>query len=116
MKYNPERAAAKQTNTLFLRMWQTLYNVVSFSIEVAVSLVFDYCAIKVLLELGLKNIDSEYFAAIKKFIKMPQFVGIVGGKPNFAYYFCGYIEKAIDDADPLHQLIFLDPHIVRDST
>ena len=47
---------------------------------------------------------------------MPQFVGIVGGKPNFAYYFCGYIEKAIDDADPLHQLIFLDPHIVRDST
>lgn len=62
---------------------------------------------------GLKSVGAEYYPAIKKLMKLNQFVGLVGGKPNFAYYFCGFIEKAVEDADPLNQLVFLDPHIVR---
>ena len=37
-------------------------------------------------------------------MKFPQFVGLIGGKPNLAFYFVG-----IQEPD---NLIFLDPHIV----
>lgn len=65
---------------------------------------------------GLKTIANEYFPAIKRFMRLPSFVGLIGGKPNFAYYFCGFIDKADTDQEPLNQLIFLDPHIVRASS
>ncbi len=44
-------------------------------------------------------------------MRMPQFVGLIGGKPGFAYYFCGLTEENDDQ----NQLVFLDPHLVRSS-
>jgi len=31
---------------------------------------------------GIKNVAPEYYPAIKRFMKLPSFVGLVGGKPN----------------------------------
>ena len=38
---------------------------------------------------GLKSVGPQYFKAIKKYMKLPSFIGLVGGKPRFAYYFVG---------------------------
>mmetsp|Transcript_370 Transcript_370/g.547 ORF Transcript_370/g.547 Transcript_370/m.547 type:complete len:81 (-) Transcript_370:489-731(-) len=42
---------------------------------------------------GLKNVSQEYFKIIKKYMRLPSFIGLVGGKPRFAYYFVGHLEK-----------------------
>uniref|UniRef100_A0AAY5E9I9 Cysteine protease n=1 Tax=Electrophorus electricus TaxID=8005 RepID=A0AAY5E9I9_ELEEL len=44
--------------------------------------------------------DSDYFL-FKECFKMPQSCGVLGGKPNLAYYFIGFIDD---------ELIYLDPH------
>ena len=76
---------------------------------------------------GLNSIGTHYFKIIKKYMKMPQFVGLVGGKPRFAYYFVGHLEKpaGLQDFseqdhlsseemkyDETDRLVFLDPHCV----
>lgn len=43
---------------------------------------------------GLNRIGSEYFKLIKKYMRLNSSCGIVGGKPRFAYYFVGHLEKA----------------------
>ena len=43
---------------------------------------------------GLERIGPEYFKLIKKYMRLDSFVGIVGGKPRFAYYFVGHMELA----------------------
>lgn len=75
---------------------------------------------------GLKNVGAEYFKVIKNYMKMQSFIGLVGGKPRFAYYFVGHleapaggmlrhnnidagVEEGYDDTD---RLVFLDPHCV----
>ena len=71
-------------------------------------------------------------------MKLSSFLGLVGGKPRFAYYFVGHIEKPAEDfsqendqilghqaaqydqefellepeSDSSDRLIFLDPHYV----
>jgi hypothetical protein len=60
----------------------------------------------VTLRLGLNEIDSDYFESVKACFDLPQCVGLLGGKPNFALYFVG----TQDDS-----LIFLDPHFVQDA-
>ena len=42
---------------------------------------------------GLKTVGPEYFKVIKKYMRLPSFIGLVGGKPRFAYYFDGHLEK-----------------------
>ena len=42
---------------------------------------------------GLKTVGPEYFKVIKKYMRLPSFIGLVGGKPRFAYYFVGHLEK-----------------------
>ena len=46
---------------------------------------------------GMKNVEKEYFTAIKRFMKLPSFVGLVGGQPKFAYYFCGVLERPTEN-------------------
>ena len=41
---------------------------------------------------GIKDINSNYFPVIKRYMKLDSFVGLVGGKPRFAYYFIGHLE------------------------
>lgn len=54
--------------------------------------------------LGLTRIDGSYFKPLKACFSLPQCVGILGGKPNFALYFVGYQED---------HMIYLDPHYVQ---
>jgi len=54
------------------------------------------------LRLGLSDINPMYFKQLKECLNWSQSVGIIGGKPNHAYYFMG-----CSDSD---ELIYLDPH------
>ena len=68
---------------------------------------------------GIKDVNYNYFPVIKRYMKLDSFIGLVGGKPRFAYYFVGHTERPAgsepkpkgtrDEAD---RLIFLDPHFV----
>ena len=42
-------------------------------------------------------------------MKIPSFVGAVGGRPNLAHYFVGSIQTSENDGG----LIYLDPHFVQ---
>ncbi|XP_076131237.1 cysteine protease ATG4A isoform X1 [Alosa pseudoharengus] len=53
------------------------------------------------LRMGINSINPVYIQALKECFKMPQSCGVLGGKPNLAYYFIGYIGD---------ELIYLDPH------
>lgn len=53
------------------------------------------------LRLGLSEINTQYSEQLKSTFRIKQSLGIIGGRPNHALYFFGYIG---DD------LIYLDPH------
>uniref|UniRef100_A0A0R3RWD9 Cysteine protease n=1 Tax=Elaeophora elaphi TaxID=1147741 RepID=A0A0R3RWD9_9BILA len=57
------------------------------------------------LRLGLSTINRCYFPAIQAFFQLPQCVGIIGGRPNHALYFCGIADN---------NLLYLDPHFCQD--
>ena len=66
--------------------------------------------------LGMNEVNRDFFAAIKRYMKLSSFVGLVGGKPRAAYYFCGFVERPTESQQPkIDQLIYLDPHKVRSS-
>jgi len=56
------------------------------------------------LRLGLNEFNMEYKDSIKKCFQLEQSVGMIGGKPNQAYFFYGYAD---DD------LLYMDPHEVQ---
>ncbi|KAM9248862.1 cysteine protease ATG4B isoform 1-T1 [Dugong dugon] len=53
------------------------------------------------LRLGLTDINAAYVETLKHCFRMPQSLGVIGGKPNSAHYFIGYVGE---------ELIYLDPH------
>ncbi|XP_015109306.1 cysteine protease ATG4A isoform X2 [Diachasma alloeum] len=53
------------------------------------------------LRLGLSDINPVYINGLKTSFKLPQSLGVIGGKPNLALYFIGCVGD---------QVIFLDPH------
>lgn len=53
------------------------------------------------LRLGLTDINAVYVDSLKKCLSFCQTVGIIGGKPNQAHWFTGYVGD---------KLIYLDPH------
>ena len=80
---------------------------------------------------GIEKVSEEYYKIIKKYMKLSTFIGLVGGKPRFAYYFVGHLERPAEnkkalawlynELDPLiekkekdeaDRLVFLDPHYV----
>ncbi|KAL5279547.1 ATG4A family protein [Megaselia abdita] len=58
------------------------------------------------LRLGLSEINPIYIPALKKCFEMVGSVGMIGGRPNQALYFIGYVD---DD------VLFLDPHTTQRS-
>jgi cysteine protease ATG4 len=56
------------------------------------------------LRLGIDKVNPLYYDIIKGCLRSPLSVGIVGGRPNRAFYFVG----SQDD-----DLFYLDPHCVR---
>jgi cysteine protease ATG4 len=56
------------------------------------------------LMLGVANLTPNFFKPVKDFFNMSNCVGIVGGKPDSAYYFVGYQRN---------KLLYLDPHCVQ---
>ncbi|XP_069474226.1 cysteine protease ATG4B isoform X2 [Ambystoma mexicanum] len=53
------------------------------------------------LRLGLSEINKGYIETLKHCLMLPQSLGVIGGKPNSAHYFIGYVGE---------ELIYLDPH------
>ncbi|XP_045079520.1 cysteine protease ATG4B isoform X2 [Coregonus clupeaformis] len=53
------------------------------------------------LRLGLSDINKAYIETLKQCFQLPQCLGVIGGKPNSAHYFIGYVGD---------ELIYLDPH------
>lgn len=58
------------------------------------------------LRLGLSEVNPVYINCIKKSFEIPGTVGMVGGRPNQALYFIGYVG---DEA------LYLDPHTTQKS-
>ncbi|CAF1093207.1 unnamed protein product [Adineta steineri] len=57
------------------------------------------------LRLGLSDVNVEYIDQLKLCLRLPQTLGCIGGKPNHAHYFIGYL-----DTD---ELLYLDPHVTQ---
>lgn len=53
------------------------------------------------LRLGLSDINPIYVPGLKKCFTFKQSLGLIGGRPNHACYFIGYVGD---------QLVYLDPH------
>ncbi|XP_053316146.1 cysteine protease ATG4B [Spea bombifrons] len=53
------------------------------------------------LRLGLSEINEAYIETLKQCFMLPQSLGVIGGRPNSAHYFIGYVGE---------ELIYLDPH------
>lgn len=58
------------------------------------------------LRLGLDVINPIYIDALKKCLEFEESLGIIGGKPNQALYFIGYVGN---------EALYLDPHTVQRS-
>lgn len=56
------------------------------------------------LRLGLNEINPIYYPGLKKCFECPGNIGIIGGRPNQALYFIGYVGQ---------EALFLDPHTVQ---
>ncbi|CAF1360784.1 unnamed protein product, partial [Didymodactylos carnosus] len=57
------------------------------------------------LRLGLNDVNIEYIDQLKICLRIPQTIGCIGGKPNHAYYFVGYLDPS--------ELLYLDPHVTQ---
>ncbi|XP_036409673.1 cysteine protease ATG4B-like [Megalops cyprinoides] len=53
------------------------------------------------LRLGLTDINEAYIETLKSCFMLPQSLGVIGGKPNSAHFFIGFVGQ---------ELIYLDPH------
>jgi cysteine protease ATG4 len=53
------------------------------------------------LRLGLNELNPIYFNRLKKCLEIKSSMGIMGGKPNQALYFIGYVND---------EILYLDPH------
>ncbi|XP_053565864.1 cysteine protease ATG4B isoform X2 [Bombina bombina] len=53
------------------------------------------------LRLGLSEINESYIETLKHCFMLPQSLGVIGGRPNSAHYFIGFVGE---------ELIYLDPH------
>lgn len=58
------------------------------------------------LRLGLSDINEAYIETLKQCFMMPQSLGVIGGKPNSAHYFIGFVGE---------ELVYLDPHTTQPS-
>ncbi|KAG9494340.1 hypothetical protein GDO78_001933 [Eleutherodactylus coqui] len=58
------------------------------------------------LRLGLSEINEAYIETLKHCFMLPQSLGVIGGRPNSAHYFIGYVGD---------ELIYLDPHTTQPS-
>ena len=58
------------------------------------------------LRLGLSEINPVYINGLKTSFKIPQSLGVIGGKPNLALYFIGCVGN---------EVIYLDPHTTQRS-
>ena len=60
------------------------------------------------IRVGLETIPVEYYKGIRDLFSLKECIGIIGGKTRQAYYFIGYV-------DDENSLLYLDPHVIKDS-
>lgn len=56
------------------------------------------------LRLGINEINPVYIESLKKTFQFESSLGVIGGKPNQALYFIGYVGE---------EVLYLDPHTVQ---
>uniref|UniRef100_UPI00358E21D8 cysteine protease ATG4B isoform X2 n=1 Tax=Myxine glutinosa TaxID=7769 RepID=UPI00358E21D8 len=56
------------------------------------------------LRLGLTDVNKAYISSLKACLTSPYSLGFIGGRPNSAHYFIGFVGE---------ELLFLDPHTVQ---
>uniref|UniRef100_A0A8C4Q606 Cysteine protease n=1 Tax=Eptatretus burgeri TaxID=7764 RepID=A0A8C4Q606_EPTBU len=56
------------------------------------------------LRLGLTDVNTAYISSLKACLTSPYSLGFIGGQPNSAHYFIGFVGE---------ELLFLDPHTVQ---
>lgn len=95
--------------------WSSIVIHVALDNIVATDEVIELCETKPLwtpllliipLRLGLSEINPVYFDALKKCFELPSSCGMIGGRPNQALYFIGYVGN---------EALFLDPHTAQRS-
>jgi cysteine protease ATG4 len=59
-----------------------------------------------LAKIGLDKPNPVYLPFIKELLSYPESVGMIGGKPGYAYYIMGHVHD---------KFIYLDPHFVQES-
>lgn len=74
--------------------------------ETAINGEFKPLLLMVPLRLGITEINPIYFEGLKGLFEIPGCVGMIGGRPNQALFFFGYVE---DEA------LFLDPHTTQNA-
>lgn len=67
------------------------------------------------IKLGSQQLNKNYIPSIQELFKWPQFIGIVGGKPNAAYYFTATAMVGDSFDSNCSDLYYLDPHHVQKS-
>lgn len=65
------------------------------------------------LRLGLNEFNPEYKEAIKRCFQIKNTVGMIGGKPNQAYFFYGYAGSYIIQFNFKHCLFILNRRLIR---
>ncbi|XP_045200560.2 cysteine protease ATG4B-like [Mercenaria mercenaria] len=67
------------------------------------------------LRLGLTDTNVVYVESLKKCLSLKQSVGMIGGKPNHAHWFIGYVGDELVYLDPHTTQVFEDPLTKDDS-
>jgi len=62
--------------------------------------------ISILAKIGLEKPTQEYLPFLKEVLSYPECVGVIAGKPGFAYYVVGHVDD---------YLVYLDPHFVQET-
>eukprot|EP01113_Clastostelium_recurvatum_P040458 TRINITY_DN6292_c0_g1_i5.p1 TRINITY_DN6292_c0_g1~~TRINITY_DN6292_c0_g1_i5.p1 ORF type:complete len:466 (-),score=83.22 TRINITY_DN6292_c0_g1_i5:112-1509(-) len=58
------------------------------------------------VRLGVESLNPVYVETIQEFFRLPQSIGILGGRPKKSFYFVGYQDES---------MLYLDPHFVHAS-
>lgn len=66
------------------------------------------------LRLGLESVNQIYYRAVNLLMRCPLFSGMLGGRPNAAFYFIGSAQGGVasqaGEEYQGHSLLYLDPH------
>lgn len=110
--FGPTTIAHVLKNLSLYDEWQSLVVYVAMDMMVIIDEVLELCLPRgckqwkpllliVPVRLGITTVNPVYLNSLKKSFRYKQSLGIIGGKPNLALYFMGYVGN---------EIVYLDPH------